>query len=262
MSLVSENIKYLRRQKGLTQGQFAEEIGIKRSLVGAYEEGRADPRLSNLTKMADLFGVSVDRLITQDVRELSAKDLKVEGFRQKLKVLAITTDKEEKENIHLVPQKAAAGYLNGYADLEYVEELPKFQLPILPSNASYRAFEISGDSMLPIQPGTIVIGEYVDQIEDVKSGKTYVVITEQEGIVFKRVFNYLEERGKLFMVSDNQTYSPYDVEPSEIIEVWAAKAYISVDFPDPQFDKKDMSVDKLASIVIDLQKEIMQLKKS
>lgn len=70
MSIVSNNIKYLRRLNGLTQEQFARKIGIKRSLVGAYEEARANPNLDNLKNMAFVFGVTVDNLVKNDMRKL------------------------------------------------------------------------------------------------------------------------------------------------------------------------------------------------
>lgn len=259
MSLISENIKYLRKKIGLTQEQFAERIDIKRSLVGAYEEGRADPRISNLIRMANVFGTSVDILINKDVSRLSEEELNVSKFKRGKEVLAITVDENQRENIELVPQKAAAGYLNGYADPEYIQELPKFKLPILPTNATYRAFEISGDSMLPILPGTIIIGEYIDDIRSIKNGKTYVLVTRTEGIVYKRVFNYIEENGKLFLVSDNRQYAPFQISIDDVMEIWASKAYISVQFPDAN-DSHEVSTEQLASIVLDLQKEIIKLK--
>ncbi len=267
MSIVSNNIKALRKQLGFTQEQFAEKIGIKRSLLGAYEEGRADPRLNNLQNMAREFGVSVDILISKDVSNMSRQELqnlaeqqtKAQPPAEKLKVLSITVDKEERENIELVPQKAAAGYLNGFSDPEYLEELPRFQLPMLPGNGTYRAFEISGDSMLPMQSGTVVIGQYVESYKDIRNGKTYVIVSGKEGVVYKRVFNYVEENGKLFLVSDNKTYSPFEVSLEDVMEIWEAKAFISLQFPDPE-TKADMTLDKLANIVMDLQQEVIKLK--
>jgi len=70
MSIVSNNIKYLRRLNGLTQEQFARRIGIKRSLLGAYEEARANPNLENLKMIAQVFGTSVDALIKTDIRKI------------------------------------------------------------------------------------------------------------------------------------------------------------------------------------------------
>ncbi|MDW3210455.1 MAG: XRE family transcriptional regulator [Reichenbachiella sp.] len=257
---VSDNIKFLRKKFGYTQETFAEAIGIKRSLVGAYEEGRADPRLNNLLRMSEVFNVSVDTLISKVVSELSDEELhqQEEGSA---KILAITVDKEDNENIELIPQKASAGYMNGYADPTYIETMPKFQLPMLPKNATYRAFEISGDSMLPLQPGTVIIGEYVENISNIKNGKTYVLLSKEEGVVYKRVFNYVEENGKLFLVSDNKSYAPYQVDAKDIIEVWESKAFISIDFPDAD-GKGDLSMEELSGIVKNLQNEIIKLKDS
>lgn len=257
---VNDNIKFLRKKFGYTQETFAEAIGIKRSLVGAYEEGRADPRLNNLLRMSDVFNVSVDTLISKRVSELSDEELhqQEEGSA---KVLAITVDKEDNENIELIPQKASAGYMNGYADPTYIETMPKFQLPMLPKNATYRAFEISGDSMLPLQPGTVIIGEYIENISNIKNGKTYVLLSREEGVVYKRVFNYVEENGKLFLVSDNKSYAPYQVDAKDVLEVWESKAFISIDFPDAD-GKNDLSMEELSGIVKNLQNEIIKLKDS
>ena len=255
MVKINENIRFLRKQLGLTQDQFALRLAIKRSLVGAYEEGRAEPRLDLLQKMALLGGLSVDLLIGKDISQL--KEYEKKSLRSK-DVVVLTIDEESRNNIELVPQKAAAGYLNGYADPEYIRELPRFKLPIL-KHGTYRAFEISGDSMLPILPGTILVGEWVEDFQSLKNGKPYILVTQREGIVYKRVFNYLEENGKLFLVSDNRQYAPYQIDASEVIEAWSAKAYISVEFPD-MATKNDISVEQLAGVVLELQQEIQSLK--
>lgn len=259
MSIVSENLRFLRKKVNLTQEQFAEKIGIKRSLVGAYEEGRADPRLNNLIKIAELFDTSVDILINKDVRKLSEAELKTGKHKRGKEVLAITVGADDQENIELVPQKASAGYLNGFADPAYIKDLPKFRLPFLPGNATYRAFELQGDSMLPLAPGTIIIGEYIDDLRTIVNGKTYIVLSKTEGVVYKRVFNYIEDTGKLFLVSDNRQYSPYQIDADDVLEIWAGKAYISVQFPDEKA-QQDLNVEQLTGVVMDLQKELLRLK--
>lgn len=255
---VNENIKFLRKKFGYTQETFSDAIGIKRSLVGAYEEGRADPRLNNLLKMSEVFNVSVDTLISKDVSQLTDDELHQSGDSG-LKILPITVDQEENENIELIPQRASAGYLNGYADPEFIENLPKFRLPMLPGGATYRAFEIAGDSMLPLQPGTVIIGQYVERVEDVKNGRTYVLVSKDEGVVYKRVFNYIEDNGKLYLVSDNKSYAAYDIKAEDVLEIWESKAFISVNFPDAPSDES-MTVDKLTDIVMELKQEITRIK--
>jgi len=253
MTLLNENIRLLRKNKGWTQQELADKIGIKRSLVGAYEEGRAEPSAKKLLKFAEILNVSVDDLIGLNLKE------KTPGSTH-FKVLAITVDADDKENIELVPQKAAAGYLNGYADPEYLKELPRFQLPFLPINGSYRAFEITGDSMLPLASGTVIIGRYVENLEEIKNGKTYILVTRNDGVVFKRVFNYLKDKGKLFLTSDNMQYTPYEIAPEDVLEIWQAKAYISFEFPDPADQKAKRDVSKLAAMIMNLQEDVQRLK--
>ncbi|MFZ1808542.1 MAG: helix-turn-helix domain-containing protein [Cyclobacteriaceae bacterium] len=258
MPAINENIRFIRKQLKLTQDQFGQQLGIKRSLVGAYEEGRAEPRLELLHKMASMAGLPVDALISADLNKSDAPVYEKKDFARGREVLVVSMDSNKRDNIELVPQKAAAGYMNGYADPGYVKELPKFNLPNL-STGTYRAFEISGDSMLPILPGTIIVGEYVENLSDIKNGKTYILVTSREGVVYKRVFNYLSENGKLFLVSDNRQYTPFQIDGEDVLEAWSAKAYISVQFPDVEA-QNDMSIENLAGVVLDLQKEILDLK--
>ncbi|WP_299759691.1 XRE family transcriptional regulator [uncultured Pontibacter sp.] len=259
MQLVTSNLRHLRRHAGFTQAQLAEKLDIKRSLVGAYEEGRAEPKLSTLVNIAKLFHVSLDDLITRNlIHEAPAGA--ADGNRLSggnLRVLAITVDEQENENIELVPYKASAGYLNGYADSEFIEELPRFRLPMLGAGGTYRAFEISGDSMLPIASGTVIVGRFIEDWSLIKDGTPCVIVSQKEGIVFKRIFNKLKDASMLRLHSDNPVYSPYEVHVEDVVEIWEAKSYISSTFP-----IADLSLDKLSSIVLDLQKEMLKLKKA
>ncbi|HEY8513194.1 MAG TPA: XRE family transcriptional regulator [Cyclobacteriaceae bacterium] len=255
--MVNSNLKFLRTRQGLTQKQFAEKLGLKQSAIGAYEERRATPPLPLLLKISQVFGVSLDVLTQKDLSKLPEKEWKWQMPRRE--VLAITVDPAGKENVELVTQKASAGYLNGYQDPEFIAELPRISIPVLPRNATYRAFELKGDSMLPLQPGTIVFGEYVEDPNAIKSGKLYVVVTRDEGIVFKRVYNLLKEEGRLLMVSDNRSYPPYPVKADDILEVWSAKGFFSMKFPEPE-TRDSVPADHLALTVVRLQDEVQRLK--
>ncbi|CAN5919636.1 helix-turn-helix transcriptional regulator [soil metagenome] len=259
--MINANIKFLRKLHGHTQAQLAEKLDIKRSLIGAYEEGRAEPKLTTLVKIARLFDISLDALITSDLSVAGPALVPASGAvpekTGKLRVLAITVDQQQNENIELVPHKASAGYLNGYADPEFIEVLPKFRLPMLSTGGTYRAFEISGDSMLPIASGTVIVGRFIDNWSDIKDGTPCIIVSQKEGVVFKRVFNKLKENASLTLHSDNPTYSPYTIDAEDVLEMWEAKAFISSTFP-----IVDISLNKLTSIVMDLQQEVMKLKKA
>ena len=256
MSYLASNLRFLRKQKSITQNDLADQLDVQRTMISAYEDGRSEPKLSTLQKLCDILEVGVEELLEHDIEKLGRKAIQKRGIN----ILTIAADENDKENITLVGQKASAGYLNGYADPEYMETLPQFHLPNLSRQATYRAFELSGDSMLPLIPGTIVIGSYVEQLRQIKSGRTYVLVTQTEGVVYKRVFNYLEENGKLFLVSDNEHYKPYEVRGEDVLEIWEAKAFISTDFPNPGDKKKPLSLEDLGEMIRDIQLDLKRIR--
>lgn len=256
MSYLSSNLRFLRKQKNITQNDLADQLDVQRTMISAYEDGRSEPKLATLQKLAEILEVGVEELLNHDIEKLGRKALQKRGIN----ILTIATDENDQENITLVGQKASAGYLNGFADPEYMETLPQFHLPNLSRQATYRAFELSGDSMLPLIPGTIVIGGFVEQLKQIKSGKTYVLVTQTEGVVYKRVFNYLEENGKLYLVSDNEHYKPYEVRGEDVLEIWEAKAFISTDFPNPGDKKKPLTLDDLGEMIRDIHADLRKIR--
>lgn len=72
MSILSENIKALRKKNRFTQQALADQIGVKRSLIGAYEESRADVRPDVLESIAKLFGISALELRSKDLTAFSS----------------------------------------------------------------------------------------------------------------------------------------------------------------------------------------------
>jgi transcriptional regulator with XRE-family HTH domain len=251
--VISKNLKFLRTKHELTQKQLAEKLGLKQAAIGAYEEERATPPLSCLLDLTKIFKVNLDLLVNHDLSRVQEKEWKAQYARGK-DILAITVDKDERENVELVPQKAYAGYVAGYQDAEFIKDLPKIKLPMLSRNATYRAFEIQGDSMLPVQPGTIVFGEYIDNLSSIKNGKLYVLVLK-DGIVLKRAFNFLDEEGKLLLVSDNRQYAPYTIQAEDVSEVWKAHGFFTTKFPEPDTMGPPSLVDQLAVQVFQLQQE-------
>ncbi len=258
MANISNNLKYLRKKKGHTQQQFADVMDIKRSLIGAYEEDRAEPKYDLLKKIAEYFDLTIDEFINETINDKWKP--KPKNLGSNLRVLSISVDSNDNENIELVPVKASAGYLNGFADPQYIQDLPKFQLPI-PAlrQGTFRAFEIMGDSMLPIQPGSVIIGEYLDNWNEVKTGETYVIISKNEGVVYKRAGNRFKENTALKLISDNKTYDAYAIAAEDILEIWKAKAYISTTLPEPA---QEPTIENLSTMMAQMQKSISQLNKN
>lgn len=246
MSTAGKNLKYLRRLRGWTQEEFANRLHIKRSLLGAYEEERAEPRIDVLETVGEIFKLTLDELLLKDLGDSKGNYL----AKRRAQKLASGTNE-----IQFVPVKAAAGYLAGYADPEFIDELNTFTLPML-SSGQYRAFEIVGDSMLPTPSGSVIVGEKVDDLEDVKSNQTYIVVSRNEGIVYKRVMKNARLKNKITMISDNPAYQPYNVSAEDIMEVWKAQMVISRANTQQRWD-----VNQLAGMVGNLQDQVNTLKK-
>jgi transcriptional regulator with XRE-family HTH domain len=239
-------LKYLRKLRGWTQEEFAQKLRIKRSLLGAYEEERADPRIDILEVVADMFKLTLDDLLRKDVSENKTSYL---AKRRAHKLVHGRTD------IPFVPIKAAAGYLAGYGDPEFIDELNTFTLPML-AGGDYRAFEIVGDSMMPTPSGSVIVGEKVQSLEEVKNNQTYIVVSKTDGIVYKRILKNNKQKNKMTMVSDNPSYQPYTLSADDIVEVWQAQMIISKANTQQRWD-----VNQLAGLVNNLQQQVTVLKK-
>jgi len=257
------NIKFLRTRKKLTQNQLSVALEIKRSTLNNYENGISGPSIQSLILLSDYFHVSIDTLLRVDLAKLResqlyelehGQDVFLKGSN--IRVLATTIDRLNRDNIELVSEKAKAGYTNGFADPEYISELPVFQLPFLSPERKYRTFQICGDSMLPIPDGAWITGEFIQDWNEIKTGDLYMVLTLNEGLVFKQLKNELAERGCFQMISLNKAYEPYELAATEIREIWKFVHYISCDVPESQLT--DNQIEMQLKI---LTTEIQELKK-
>lgn len=260
MIALGTNIRHLRKQEGYTQEQLAKKIGVKRPLIGAYEEGRVEPKLATIINMSRLFKVSLDDLICKDLSSDSTSTVqKVYFSGRQLRVLPIAVDANENERSSLVSVKASAGYTNGYGDVEYIENLPSFSMPFpeIPNDKTIRVFQIQGESMLPVMPGAYIVSEYLQDWSNVRNDECYVLVTKEEGIVYKRVLNNMKE-GVFTLKSDNTEYSPYNVKVNEVLEIW--KALGTVSFVLPDLAHQPMNIKELASAFREMKKDIADIK--
>ncbi|WP_321297784.1 LexA family transcriptional regulator [Marinifilum fragile] len=227
----AENIKFLRKRKRKSQADLAEQLKITRTTLAGYEKS-VQPPFKVLVKFAEYFNVSIDALIRYNLQELSEFQLSQieDGFDidvtgKKLRLLTISVNQDGEENIEMVPLKAQAGYTNSYGDLDFIESLPKFSLPFLPKDKTYRTFQIEGDSMLPIPEGSWVTASYIQNWETIKDGTPCIIVTQEDGIVFKVVYKQLEKNQSLLLVSTNRNYKPYELQIGKVVEIWKFETY-------------------------------------
>jgi transcriptional regulator with XRE-family HTH domain len=254
MSKIASNIRFLRQLKGLSQEQLADELKITRSRIGGYEEARNEPPIDLLIRLSEYFHIAIDALVRGDMRKTNIDGLMKIGKNRIL--FPILLDNEGNDMVELVPIKASAGYTRGYADPDYIEKLPQMKLPFLPTG-KHRAFPIKGDSMPPIREGSFVIAKYIERMEDIRFGHTYVVVTKEDGLTYKRVMAYHKKEGSYELHSDNKTYQPFKVKASDILEIWEYTCSINMN----QYQEEELNLDSIMNMLRGLKVEIAEIKK-
>lgn len=256
------NIKLLRKRLGKSQEEVANILGLTRSSYSGYENGVADPGIETLIQVSDYFKVPLDTLMRKDFNDFTPsewesidKGLYADVNGKNIRILTQMVNAEDDDLIEMIPAKARAGYSVGYADPEYLKVLPTFSLPFLSKNRKYRSFPVVGDSMPPVVEGSFVVAEFIQNWMTVKSGTPCIVVTKEEGIVFKIVYNQLTENQSFQLCSTNPMYQPYSVHANEILEIWKFVNYISPELPDVRMDDT-----QLGKSLSELQKEVHELK--
>lgn len=236
MVYFSSNIKILRQKKNISQQEMADALQLSRTKVNSYERG-VQPPYELLVKISDYFNLATDVLIRKDLASLNGFELakimqgtEVDIAGKRLRLLTVTVKEDQRENIEMIGIKAQAGYVQGYSDPDFIKGLPKFSMPFLAQTKSYRCFQIKGDSMPPVAEGSWVTASYVQDWNHIKNGDNYIIVTLNDGIVFKRVYNNIATNRTLTLVSTNSFYAPYDIKIDEVVEVWKFETWNGFEF--------------------------------
>jgi transcriptional regulator with XRE-family HTH domain len=254
MSKISSNIRFLRQLKGLSQEQLADDLKVTRSRIGGYEEARNEPPIDLLIRLSEYFHIAIDALVRGDLKKTNLDGLMKIGKNRIL--FPILIDSDGNDMVELVPLKASAGYTRGYADPDYIEKLPQMKLPFLPSG-KHRAFPIKGDSMPPIREGSFVIAKFLEKFDEVKFGQTYIIVTKDDGLSYKRIMSFNKKEGAYELHSDNKIYQPFKVKASEILEIWEYTCCLNMN----QYENDELNLDSIMNMLKGLKIEISEIKK-
>jgi phage repressor protein C with HTH and peptisase S24 domain len=267
--LISEKIKLARKLIGVSQSEASIKSGVEQKDISLLESGKKKFVPDEYIQFLYKCGIDLNTLFNPDaeLRLLGAntpvankpdhllsdtvltytpadkKDLLKKNTTPNttsntvLTPQFITVDSEGNENILFVSVRAAAGYLNGYQDREYIETLPSFTLPQL-KNGTFRAFEVDGDSMFPtLENKETVIGKYLERLENIREDYVYIVVTKDRGAVVKRLLNRIDKYGYIVAKSDaldnRNLYPNIEIYADDILEVWEAVAHINFKFKHP-----------------------------
>lgn len=245
--MFGKNLIYLRKTNNWTQSALAEKLDIARTTLGDYERGKTEPNFQMLNTLSDLFGVDIDTLINTPLHSAEASVV----FGERGSRRYVNQDASRMQAIDLVETKAEAGYLESFQDPEYIRDLPKIYMPHFPAN-EYRGFEIEGDSMQPIESGTIIIGVKVESLDEIRDFRTYVIITKRDGMVYKRIRKNPSNL-TLVAISDNPDYPAYTIDYDSIAEVWQYYAHIGFS------DTSSVSDPALTKQLDDIQQKVTEL---
>jgi len=240
----------------MSQEELSAELDVSRNKLQALESGKTvNPSAIDFIKFSDFFKVSIDSLMKVDLTKLGELKLKelmagndVYMTGSKIRVLAITVDKDNRENVEYIPVKAKAGYIAGYNDPEFIAGLPRFSLPNLPKSGTFRMFPTTGDSMLPIPENSEVIAQYVEDWKSLKAETACIVILKgQQDFVFKLIT--VQADNNVILKSLNRNYAPYTVKSEDILEVWKYYKHQTGTLPQPETDLQE-----LKTLIVELHK--------
>jgi transcriptional regulator with XRE-family HTH domain len=271
MPLVNENIKILRKRMGMTQEKFAEVLGIKRSLIGAYEENRAIPPADNLNRISKVFGITLDQLINYSYekefnrqRDHTMEPSNADQYPIERKPVFQNSQRElpsvqpslfeplksqdyKGKGIKYIKSSLFDKYISGNDFSQYSENLPFLQLPFF-TQENLWAFDSPKD--FPMD-NCILIVEKILNFDNIVEGENHLLVSISSGFKYCRVYNQIRLKGVLLTNSDKAGISSSEFKVSDIKEIWKPISFISKSMPMPE-----ISLDGVQSRVESLKAEI------
>lgn len=210
----------VRRDLGYTQAEFASLLGVSNTTAD-IERGRTKLSGKVVAELLKQFKINPLWLFGESEQQY------LESSNTSVIPKVVTVDSSDNENMVLVNAKAAAGYPQNIQDTSWYRQLPAFDLPIPEfRNATYRGFQVEGDSMLPnLKPGEWVLAKAVEDLKDTNPNKIYVVVL-QDSVMVKKI-EKSPNTDQIILISLNETYPPYTIEPYQIQELWEVSSKIT-----------------------------------
>lgn len=243
-------IKALLNHYQLGASQANERLGYARRNSKLYKilANNIRPSYETLVDLPTAFpDLSSDRLLlgrgSMLVRSgASRAATSLSGVGQ---VLTVTVGKDGEGNTAFVPLPAQAGYPRQFNEAVYLRQLRHYRMPGFESG-TYRAFEVSGDSMEPtLNHRDVVVASYVDELRLLVPGEVYVVVTP-EAVLLKRIKKRVRAPdGKIMLHSDNSHLRPYGVETRDIRQLWRVQGYVSSYVP----SAPDVTIERLWEVI-------------
>ncbi|MFD1770899.1 LexA family transcriptional regulator [Sphingobacterium suaedae] len=249
MDKIFNIVSYLKQELGLSGSKIAKDLGVSPQFISNISRGKPIG-LEVAKKIAETYNLTIDFVLHGKISLSMLGDQKpVPSSRSNARDIGDPTTYDEngdtkfieispgryRMGTELVPVYAQAGYLSGYMDKEYLEELPKHYITVDKYvRGKYRSFEISGHSMdngdikEAMPDGTIATGRLVKR-EHWQSRlhnhqwPNWIFVHKTEGIITKQIAHQDLENGILILRSlnpDKEKYPDFDVCLDDIEEIY------------------------------------------
>ncbi len=216
MSFFGKNIKKIRGVKGLSQKAFAELFDLKRATLGAYEEGRSEPKIDTIIKIANYFSISIDSLLTS---EITVNELL--RFKENLTLEAEIKQKNMFASVPCITENEVSSYKEYYENPNYINDLPVLQLPIN-TEKNFRGYTVSNLEMTKhdkgLYPKDIVVGEFVPKnvVKKLNNGVLVLALCKDE-LILRRLYI---ANGKLVLRADHKNIEDKLYRFEDLKELW------------------------------------------
>lgn len=227
LSIEAIRFKQIREEMRYTQQQFAKLLHIP-STTADIERGKT--KISGQVVLGLMKHFQINPLWLYG----ETKEKYLETVKPSILPRVISLNSQVNENIIMVNEKAAAGYPHNLQDPQWYERLPAFDLP-LPQfrNATYRGFQVEGDSMLPsIKPGDWVIGKAISSFEEIINERVYVIVLQ--GSILVKKIQYHPKKRKVKLISFNEDYLPVEINYSDVQELWLVNSKLTFGVDEPE----------------------------
>jgi len=194
--MFSKNLRFLRKQRGMSQDDIAKLLGYKSfTTIQKWEDGSTEPSVAKVKMLADLFGVSINDFISKDLSTVNIIEMPRHKQKYYIPVLG----------------KIAAGL-----PVEAVEEILDYEeiTEEMALQGDHFALRINGDSMEPrMYKGDTVI---IRKQSNVESGEIAAVFINGCDATCKKV---VKRPDGIMLISLNPKYEPVFFSKREVIEL-------------------------------------------
>ena len=216
MSFFGKNIRKIRSVKTLSQQAFAELFDLKRGTLGAYEEGRSEPKIETIITIANYFSIPIDDLLQ---RELTVNELL--KFKSSLSEQHEVLIVERFTAIPCITEKNSADYLRYFDKKSFIQDMVSIKLPLDTEN-ELRAYVIQNLEMSHqdqgVFPKDLVVGERVNEknLSKLKRGEMVLAVTENQ-LILRRIH---VNANQILLRADHKNVEAHAFAHSDIKEIW------------------------------------------